>query len=241
MTGAHILIIDDEPAILRAVKRPLGMHGYRVATLEKGAGAVAELRRFRPDVVVLDLLLPDTDGIAICEAIRAESSVPIIVLSALGDDEKKVMALDRGADDYLVKPFSMRELEARIRVALRRSANLPVSTVLRVGTLELDVATRGVAVDGEAIHLTPREFDLLRLLLEQQGRVLTQRQILSKVWGPEYVDDAHILRTFVHQLRAKVARVSAAAAATIVTDAGVGYRIVTPEIDHPEGYGGTVE
>ena len=228
MSGAHILLVDDDPAILRAVRRPLEMHGYRVATVDRGRGVVAEVRRFRPDVVVLDLVLPDINGIAVCEAIRMESDVPIIVLSALGDDEKKVAALDRGADDYLVKPFSMEELEARIRVALRRSANLTVSTMLRAGGLQLDLATRAVAVAGSAVHLTPREFDLLRMLMEQRGRVLTQRQILASVWGPEYTDDAHILRTFVHQLRAKVGAISAAAAAMIVTDPGVGYRIVEP-------------
>jgi two-component system KDP operon response regulator KdpE len=123
MSGAHILLVDDDPAILRAVRRPLGMHGYRVATVDRGRGVVAEVRRFRPDVVVLDLVLPDINGIAVCEAIRMESDVPIIVLSALGDDEKKVAALDRGADDYLVKPFSMEELEARIRVAFGRRAH----------------------------------------------------------------------------------------------------------------------
>jgi len=228
MTGAHILIIDDEKAILNAVKRPLEEHGYRVATLESGSGAVAEVNRFRPDVVVLDLVLPDMDGITVCRAIRAQSSVPIIVLSALGDDEKKVQALDHGADDYLVKPFSMDELEARIRVALRRSANQPLSTVLEAGAIRLDLASRAVSVDGSALRLTPREFDLLRVLMEHRGRVLTQRQILASVWGPEYADDAHILRTFVHQLRTKLGAISTIAATAIVTDPGVGYRIVEP-------------
>ncbi|MGH2633701.1 MAG: response regulator transcription factor [Tepidiformaceae bacterium] len=225
MTGAHILIIDDETAILRAVKRPLEHHGYTVATLDRGGGATAELRRFRPDVVVLDLVLPDIDGLTVCSAIRAESAVPIIVLSAIGDDAKKVQALDNGADDYLVKPFSMDELEARIRVALRRSANQPTSTVLTAGALHLDLATRSVDVGGTELHLTPREFALLRLLMEQRGRVLTQHQILASVWGPEYADDSHILRTFVHQLRSKIAAVSPVEAALIVTDPGVGYRL----------------
>lgn len=234
MTGAHILLIDDEPAILRAIKRPLQQHGYSVATLERGDGVTAELRRFRPDVVVLDLMLPDIDGIAVCAGIRAESTVPIIVLSAVGNDAKKVQALDSGADDYLVKPFSMDELEARIRVALRRSANQPSSTVLAAGGLRMDLASRVVDVAGTELHLTPREFALLRLLMEQRGRVLTQRQILTSVWGPEYADDSHILRTFVHQLRAKISTISPTDAGLIVTDPGVGYRLDQREPEAPE-------
>ena len=228
MTGAHILVVDDEPAIIRAIKRPLELHGYRVATLALGGPVVAELGRFRPDIIVLDLILPDIDGILVCRAIRAESSVPIIVLSAVGDDARKVQALDEGADDYLVKPFSMEELEARIRVALRHRANQPLSIAIDVGGVRLDLASRHVTVDGVPLHLTPREFDLLRMLMEHQGRVLTHRQILSSVWGPEYADDAHILRTFVHQLRTKLGTLSPAAAALIATDPGVGYRVASP-------------
>ncbi|MGK2964514.1 MAG: response regulator transcription factor [Tepidiformaceae bacterium] len=225
-TGAHILVIDDDPAILLAVRRDLEGRGYRVLAVESAAGLADHVAAFRPDVILLDLVLPDGDGIAVCRSLRASGvATPIIVLSALGDDAKKVQALDEGADDYLTKPFSMPELEARIRVALRRQAGLATGAVLTAGGVVLDLATRDVRVNGRAVHLTPREFGLLKLLMEQRGRVLTQRHILQTVWGPEYADDGHILRTFVHQLRGKLGEAGSA----IVTDPGVGYRLVADE------------
>jgi two-component system, OmpR family, KDP operon response regulator KdpE len=183
------------------------------------------VREFHPDVVLLDLVLPDLDGIAVTRAVRARSEVPIILLSAVGDERSKVAALDEGADDYLTKPFGMEELLARVRVALRRRAGDSREPVLRSGPIAMDLATRAVTVGGAAVHLTPKEFELCRLLLRQEGRVLTQRYILAEVWGPEYVDDGHILRTFVHQLRTKLEAAQAGAGTLIVNDPGVGYRL----------------
>lgn len=228
MNGPRLLVIDDDPAILRAIRRGLEGHGYRVDQLSQGAAVLETIRRTHPDVILLDLVLPDADGIDLCRAIRAESAVPIIVLSALGDDPRKVRALDEGADDYLVKPFSMAELEARIRAALRRTT-ASASVVLTAGSIALDVTKRRVSVLGEEVHLTPREYDLLKMLLSQPGRVLTQRHLLSAIWGPEYQDDAHILRTFIHQLRAKLAAIDPRAAALVVNDPGVGYRVELPK------------
>ncbi len=226
--GARILVVDDDVAILRALRRGLEGEGYAVEALERGATAAATAAAWKAEVVLLDLVLPDSDGIEICRKIRKSSNVPVIVLSAVGDDARKVRALDEGADDYLTKPFSMDELNARIRVALRHRVKQAVGTTMRAGPIELDVARHSVRVAGEQVHLTPKEFDLCRYLMEHQGKVLTQRQILAAVWGAEYVDDSHILRTFVHQLRTKLASVSDGAAEMIVNDPGVGYRMEVP-------------
>lgn len=226
MSGARILVVDDDPAILRAVRAGLHAHGFEVHTLSEGRELVEATVRLRPEIIILDLLLPDADGIELCRGVRKHSSVPIIVLSAVGDDAKKVEALNEGADDYVTKPFSMSELLARINVSLRRQANLAVSTVLSAGDIRLDVAGHTVTVAGHDLHLTPHEFELLRLLVQNQGRVMTRRHILAQVWGAEYVDDAHILRTFVHQLRAKL---GPSAAEAILTEPGVGYRFDPPK------------
>lgn len=229
MSGARILVVDDDPAILRSVRRSLEAHGYSVQGLESGGGALSTIGTFRPEVILLDLVLPDRDGITLCRDIRREVATPIIVLSAIGDDAKKVEALDEGADDYLTKPFSMDELLARIRVALRRAGGEARGTLLVAGPMALDLASHQATVDGQLLRLTPTEFDLCRLLVQEHGRVLTQRLILSRVWGSEYVDDAHILRTFIHQLRAKIGAISAEAASLIVNDPGVGYRLDLPK------------
>jgi two-component system KDP operon response regulator KdpE len=226
--GARILVVDDDIAILRALRRGLEGEGYAVEALERGAEAAATAASWKAELVLLDLVLPDSDGIEICTEIRKTSDVPVIVLSAVGDDARKVRALDEGADDYLTKPFSMDELNARIRVALRHGVKQAVGTAIHAGPIELDVARHSVAVLGQPVHLTPKEFDLCRYLMEHQGKVLTQRQILGTVWGAEYVDDNHILRTFVHQLRMKLAAVTEEAAALIVNDPGVGYRMEAP-------------
>jgi len=229
MTGARILAVDDDPAILRSVRRALEGHGYRVETCERAGDVVPAVARFLPDVLLLDLVLPDGNGIDVCRTLRATESLPIIVLSAVGDDSRKVEALDAGADDYLTKPFSMDELLARIRVALRRRSGSAREPVLVAGPVRLDLEAHACTVDGHPVHLTPTEFDLLRVLLAGQGRVLTQRMILAAVWGPEYADDAHILRTFVHQLRSKLGAASAEAGQLIVNDPGVGYRVDVPK------------
>lgn len=224
-----MLVVDDDPAILRAVRRALEGRGYTVSALDAAARVIETSASFRPDVVLLDLVLPDGDGIALCRQLREHDSTPVIVLSAVGDDRKKVEALDEGADDYLTKPFSMEELLARIRVALRHGAGLSRSTVIQAGPIRLDVERHVVTVGGTGVHLTPREFDLLRLLAQDQGRLLTQRQLLARAWGAEYTDDTHILRTFIHQLRSKLDSAQPGSAALITTDPGVGYRLEVPE------------
>lgn len=229
MTGAHILLADDDPAILLAVRRSLELKGYRVTTAVNGNDTVRLVSDERPDVLVLDLVLPDIDGIAVCQSLRQTSDIPVIVLSAVGQDAKKIEALNSGADDYMTKPFSMEELDARIRVWLRRSIHQSADTVLNAGPLMLDIGSHEVRAGGVAVHLTPKEFDLLRVLMENHGRVLTQRTVLQKVWGGSYAEDSHLLRTFIHQLRKKLDAVSPEAAAMIVNDPGVGYRLAVTE------------
>ncbi len=224
MSGARILVVDDDPAILRAVNKGLSGAGFDVSGVTTAQDVIPEFQRIHPDVVVLDLVLPDGDGISLCAEIRKLGTTPVIVLSAIGDDERKVEALNTGADDYLVKPFSMAELQARINVAIRRSTP-QASTRLSFDAVELDLLTRRVTAAGTEVRLTPTEFELLRLLLAHPGRVFTQRQLLTTVWGPEYQDDAHILRTFVHQLRTKLSAASPGLGALIVNDPGVGYRL----------------
>jgi two-component system KDP operon response regulator KdpE len=227
MSGARVLVVDDDPAILKAMERGLGGVGFDVTGLGAAADVLLTVERLRPDVIVLDLILPDGDGISLCREIRERSTTPIIVLSAIGDDDRKVEALNSGADDYVVKPFSMAELQARINAAIRRS--MPqASTTLTVGPVELEALTRRVTAGGVTLHLTPTEFELLRLLMLHPGRVFTQRHLLSTVWGPEYQDDTHILRTFVHQLRSKLSAAAPGAGAIIVNDPGVGYRLERP-------------
>ncbi|MFN8618929.1 MAG: response regulator transcription factor [Dehalococcoidia bacterium] len=224
MSGARILVVDDDPAILKAVNKGLSGAGFDVTGVSTARDVLREYQRVRPDVVVLDLVLPDGDGISVCAEIRKLGATPVIVLSAIGDDERKVEALNTGADDYLVKPFSMAELQARINVAIRRSTP-QASTRLAFDVIELDLLSRKVTAGGVEVRLTPTEFELLRLLLSYPGRVFTQRHLLATVWGPEYQDDAHILRTFVHQLRAKLSAAAPGSGALIVNDPGIGYRI----------------
>jgi two-component system KDP operon response regulator KdpE len=226
MSGARVLVVDDDPAILRGVRRYLESSDFRVDTRAVAAGLLPAIAELRPDVLLLDLVLPDGDATTLSSEIRAAGeTLPIIVLSAVGDERRKVAALEAGADDYLTKPFGMPELLARLRVAIRRSAGLAREPVLRTGPLSLDLAGRQLAIEGTPVHLTPKEFELMRLLLTYPGRVLTQRHLLAEIWGAQYVDDSHILRTLVHQLRRKVAALSPGAAAMIANDPGVGYRL----------------
>jgi len=223
--GARVLAVDDDPAILRVVRRALESAGYDVEALDSGAPLVDRAAAFHPDVILLDLVLPDADGIELASKLRT-GRASIIVLSALGDDRKKVEALDAGADDYLTKPFSVDELLARIRVALRHQARAEAEPVVTAGPISINLASHEVTVDGKPVHLTPKEFDLLRQLTLHAGRVLTQRMLLGEVWGPQYVDDTHILRTFVYQLRSKLDQVKSGTGSMIVTDPSVGYRLV---------------
>jgi two-component system KDP operon response regulator KdpE len=227
-SGARILIVDDEPGIATAVRRNLGAHGFAVQVAATGADALDQYAKQPPDLIILDLGLPDMDGTRIIEDIRATSSLPIIILSVRGEEREKVRALNLGADDYLTKPFGVNELLARVRVALRHAAH-PSSgaePVFRNGDLEVDLEHRRVAIGGQDVHLSPTEFDLLRALVAQPDRVLTDRMLLQQVWGPDYGSEAHYLHVYVGRLRKKI-EADPQRPRHIVTEPGVGYRLVT--------------
>jgi two-component system KDP operon response regulator KdpE len=225
---ATVLVVDDELAIRRAVGAALGSRGYDVLLASTGAEALDAAAGSDPDVIVLDLGLPDIDGIEVCRRVRGWSSVPIIVLSATASDARKVAALDEGADDYVTKPFSTPELLARVRVALRhrRLGTLTADAVVTVGDLRVDLGRREVRIGPRPVELTPKEFDFLAVLARHAGRVLTHRMILQEVWGPEYESETQYLRVYASQLRKKMGEDPAAP--RLVTAPGVGYRLVDP-------------
>ena len=220
----RVLIVDDEPSILAAMAPLLRSRGYDVSTARSGRAALDALERDKPDLIVLDLGLPDTDGIEICRLIRYGNATPIIVLSARGKEADKVAALDAGADDYVTKPFGTEELMARIRVALRR-LELPGGPEGQIacGDLIIDRDRRRVLRDGEEIRLTPKEFELLLFFAQRPGRVLTHRAILKAIWGPHSVDQPEHLRVLVGSLRRKIER-DAARPRYLLTEPWVGYR-----------------
>jgi two-component system KDP operon response regulator KdpE len=229
-----VLIVDDEPQIRRALRTALAAHGY--TTFEAGAGepALDEAAARRPDLLVLDLGLPDIDGVEVIERLRGWSDVPVIVLSVRDDQAGKVKALDAGADDYLTKPFAMEELLARIRAALRRSDRPGAAPpVLLFGRLTVDLARRLITDDGELVHLTPTEYDLLEALVTNPGKLLTHAWLLQRVWGPNYGDESHYLRVYVRQLRRKL-RDDASAPLYILTEPAVGYRWLPDPDPDPE-------
>jgi two-component system KDP operon response regulator KdpE len=222
-----VLIVDDEPAMLRVLRAALDARGYEVRTAMTGEQAITAVATHAPDLVMLDLGLPDIDGVEVCRRIRSWSQVPILVLSAEGSDDRKVRALDEGADDYVTKPFSMPELLARVRVALRHrsvSGEEDEPAVLEVGDIQVDVPHHQVTVAGTPVDLTPKEFGFLALLARWPGRVLTHRMILQEVWGPEYGSETQYLRVYASQLRKKLA--DDAANPRLITEPGVGYRLV---------------
>ena len=222
-----ILVVDDERAILRALTAGLGAHGYRTVTAATGKEAMDRATADDPAVIVLDLGLPDFDGLEVCRRIREWSNVPIIVLTAEGSNERKVLALDLGADDYVTKPFDMSELLARVRVALRhRRLRAPggEAPLLEVGDLVIDLARRTVTVGGAPVDLPRKEFGFLALLARHPGRVLTHRTILQEVWGPEYGTETHYLRVYATQLRKKLN--DTGPVRRLITDPGVGYRLI---------------
>ena len=223
MSGARVLVVDDERQILRALRVLLREAGFDVATAENAQDALDSVAVKPPDAAILDLILPDGNGIEITSSIREWSDMPIIVLSAVGDEAEKVRALDAGADDYVTKPFGPEELIARLRAALRRTAPEAGEPVLRADGLELDLAAHRVTVDGEEVHLTPTEFDLLRALMLGRGRLLTHRALLREVWGPGYENDTQVLRVHIANLRRKI-EPERASPRHIVTDPGIGYR-----------------
>jgi two-component system KDP operon response regulator KdpE len=222
--GPRVLIVDDERAIRRFLRASLTAQGYHVfeaATAQEGLGAAATVR---PDLIILDLGLPDQDGVTVTTQLREWSKVPILILSVRGQDEDKIAALDAGADDYLTKPFGMGELLARIRVAMRHAAQPADEPVITVGDLTVDVAHRLVTVAGREVALTPIEYTLLKALALHAGKVLTHRQLLREVWGPGYDQDANLLRVNISKLRHKI-EADPARPRYIVTEPGVGYRV----------------
>ena len=235
MSGARVLVIDDEPEVRRALRTSLGGRGYDVETASDGEEALREFERHLPDVVLLDLQLPDMGGLEVCEWIRERSSVPIIVITARGEEAIKVRALDLGADDYVTKPFSVEELVARMRAALRRSAGARPTgeAVIEQGDMRLDLERREVTVRGESVHLRPKEYDMLKYLASNAGKLITHPMMLRAVWGAEYEDARPYLHVHVGQLRRKIER-DPAHPVLIVTEPGVGYRFVAqdPEEQH---------
>jgi len=229
--GARLLVVDDEPAMVRTLRTNLRGHGFQVETAETGADAKATYDRRPPDLVVLDLNLPDGDGFEVVRHIRERSGTPIIVLSARGGEEDKVTALDSGADDYMTKPFGIDELLARIRVALRHVArpNAGAEPRIRSGDLVIDLERRDVSVAGRVVHLTPTEYDLLKVFVTNPNKVLTDRMLLQQVWGPDYGDESHYLHVYVARLRRKIES-DPQDPAYLVTEPGVGYRFRSEEL-----------
>jgi two-component system, OmpR family, KDP operon response regulator KdpE len=222
---ATILVVDDEPAIRRLLRTSLTGQGFDVLEAEDGAAALAAVEREKPDLVILDLGLPDLSGIEVIRSLRQRSALPIIVLSVRDDERGKVEALDGGADDYVIKPFGVDELVARIRTALRHRFQAQGEKPLFIaGDLTVDLVRRSVRRGGEDVHLSPKEYDLLAELVANAGKVLTHRHILTKVWGPAHTEDAQYLRVFIRSLRGKL-EADPARPQHIITEPGVGYRL----------------
>jgi two-component system, OmpR family, KDP operon response regulator KdpE len=223
--ATHILVVDDEPQIRRFLRTSLSAQGYRISEVASAGDALAAIAKEEPDLVVLDLGLPDMDGLEVIGKVRARSQVPVIVLSIRGDEKGKVRALDIGADDYVTKPFGMDELVARVRAALRhrlqRQGEVPL---FRSGDLAVDLVRRTVMLRGEEVKLSAKEYDLLRLLVAHAGKVLTHRFILREVWGPANADDVQYLRVYIRHLREKL-EADPTRPAHILTETGVGYRL----------------
>lgn len=228
MSGLHILVVDDEAQIQRFLTPALIATGYRVSNAINGADALKKAATEAPDAVVLDLGLPDMDGKDVIKQLRAWSDVPLIVLSARDREAEKIAALDLGADDYIEKPFGIGEFMARLRTALRRKAReAGEETRIEIGPLVVDTLKRLVTKGGETVRLTPKEYELLALLIRFAGRVVTHRQLLSAVWGPAHVEDTQYLRVFIGQLRAKI-EPNPAQPSIVMTEPGVGYRLMVP-------------
>lgn len=228
--GARVLVVDDEPAILRAVRGMLAGHGFQVDAAETATQALEQHRQRHPDLILLDLGLPDLDGLEVIRRVREEGSTPIIVISVRGAERDKVAALDLGADDYLTKPFGVDELLARVRVALRHAAH-PASgsaAVFHTGGLAVDLERRTVTLDNVDVHLSRTEFDLLKAFIVHPNKVLTDRMLLQQVWGPEYGSEEHYLHVYVARLRKKLES-DPRAPRYLVTVPGVGYRLLTDE------------
>lgn len=225
MTG-RVLVVDDEPQILRALAASLRGAGYEVETADTAAGALTAAALAPPDAVILDLVLPDGRGTDVARELRTWSSVPVIVLSVVGEESEKVAALDAGADDYVTKPFGIDELLARLRAAMRR-VEPSSEPLIEIGELRVDLEKRAVSMDGRPVQLTPHEFELLRLLARNEGKLMTHAAILREVWGRAYSEESHYLHVYVSQLRRKI-EPEPTRPRYILTEPGAGYRLVTP-------------
>jgi two-component system, OmpR family, KDP operon response regulator KdpE len=219
----RVLVIDDEAPILRALRINLTARKFEVSTAADGASGLAAMARDRPDVLILDLGLPDMDGTEVIKGVRGWTSTPIIVLSAWGQESQKVAALDAGADDYVTKPFGMDELLARLRAAVRRASPAPEAPVVTTDDFTVDLADKRVTRGGQDVRLTPTEWQLLEVLVRHAGRLVTQRQLLAEVWGPGYQNEAHYLRVYVANLRRKL-EPDPSTPRHLLTEPGIGYR-----------------
>lgn len=222
--GAKILVIDDEVEIRRLLKVGLTAHGYDFIEAANGKDGIVQAATLRPDIVVLDMGLPDLEGLSVVSEIREWSQVPIIILSVRGQEQDKVKALDLGADDYLTKPFSMSELMARIRVALRHQGNIKDEPVIQIGELFADLSRRQVKMTGNEVHLTPIEYDLLKILLTNAGKVVTHGYLLTSIWGGDSQEYSQYLRIYISHLRKKI-ELDPNQPRIILTEPGVGYRL----------------
>ncbi len=220
----RVLVADDEPAIRRFLRVSLTAHGYAVSEAESGQAAISAATAQRPDMIILDLGLPDLDGVEVTRLLREWTQIPVIILSVRGREEDKIAALDAGADDYVTKPFGLGELLARMRVALRRARSSAAEPVFVDGELVVDLTRRTVTVSGRGVQLTPTEYDLLRTLVAHAGQVLIHRHLLREVWGPGYELETHILRVNISNLRRKI-EPDPTRPRYIITEPGVGYRL----------------
>ena len=226
MSGLRILVVDDEAQILKALRTSLQGAGYEVEVAATAEQALTKAAAHPPDGVILDLVLPDGSGTEVCRELRRWSTAPVLVLSAVGDEQEKVAALDAGADDYVTKPFGIDELLARLRAALRR-VDAPGDPVVELGDLVVDLEQRSVKLRGDPVSLTPTEFELLRLFVRNEGKLLTHPTILREVWGPRYGAESHYLHVYVSQLRRKI-EPDPTRPRLLLTEAGAGYRLVRP-------------
>jgi two-component system, OmpR family, KDP operon response regulator KdpE len=229
MSDATILIVDDEPQIRRVMRTTLTSHGYSVVEAASGEEALEKLRAERPDLIILDVNMPGISGLETCAEIRTSSDVPIIMLTIRNSERDKVQALDAGADDYVVKPFGVQELMARIRAALRRSAPGDATPAFLTDDLKIDFDKRVVTVKNNPVRLTPKEFELLRHLVANQGKTLAHRRLLQAVWGPDYGEETEYLRVFINQLRKKI-EPDPHKPRYILTEPWVGYRFDPPKV-----------
>jgi two-component system, OmpR family, KDP operon response regulator KdpE len=226
MSRARILVVDDEPQIVRALRASLQGAGYEVEVATTAGEALTSAAAHPPNGVILDLVLPDGSGTDVCRELRRWTNAPVLVLSAVGDEQEKIAALDAGADDYVTKPFGIDELLARLRAALRR-VDAPTDPVVELGELVVDLERRLVTLRGQPVALTPTEFELLRLFVRNEGKLLTHPTILREVWGPRYGTESHYLHVYVSQLRRKI-ELDPTRPRFLLTEPGAGYRLVRP-------------